>query len=113
MSILSSIKNYTLIKDVKKESGDKNCASKSLDCSPYVLLDKKAGDIVKGQVYDPTKLEVFDNGGMFIIDKSYFKEFQNGGSNNIDEKSNNKLYIFIGIGVLAIGLISYFVIKNK
>lgn len=110
MSTSSSIKNYTLVKDLKKDYGDKNCASKSFDCSPYVLLDKKAGDVLKGQLYDPTRVEIFYNGGIFTVDKTYFKEFQSG---SITPTTNKKLYIGIGISVLAIGIISYFVIKNK
>lgn len=113
MSTSSSIKNYTLVKDLKKDYGDKNCASKSFDCSPYVLLDKKAGDVLRGQLYDPTRLEIFYDGGMFMVDKSYFKEFSNSSTDLGNPKSKKGLYIGIGIGVLAIGVVTFLIIKNR
>jgi hypothetical protein len=100
----------TLIKDIKLERGDKNCLTKTFDCSPYVLLDKKVGETVDGTLIDSSRVQLIYSGTTFVIDKTYFKEFQSG---SITPTTNKKLYIGIGISVLAIGIISYFVIKNK
>jgi hypothetical protein len=100
----------TLIKDIKLERGDKNCLTKTFDCSPYVLLDKKVGETIEGKLLDKQRFQLIYGGTTFVVDKSYFKEFQSG---DIAPTTNKKLYIGIGISVLAIGIISYFVIKNK
>jgi len=100
----------TLIKDIKLERGDKNCLTKTFDCSPYVLLDKKVGETIEGKLLDKQRFQLIYGGTTFVVDKSYFKEFQSGSD---APTTNKKLYIGIGISVLAIGIISYFVIKNK
>lgn len=103
----------TLIKDLKKEFGDKNCASKTFDCSPYVLLDKKSGETVDGKLIDTSRVQLIYGGTTFIVDKSYFKEFSNSSTNLSNTKSKTGLYVGIGIGVLVIGVVTFLVIRNK
>lgn len=106
----------TLIKDLKKEFGDKNCTSKTFDCSPYVLLDKKSGETIDGKLLDSQRVQLIYGGAAFVIDKSYFKEFSNKAFTNTSistTKSKKGLYIGIGIGVIAVGVITFLIIKNK
>lgn len=103
----------TLIKDLKKEFGDKNCASKTFECSPYVLLDKKSGETIDGKLLDSQRVQLIYGGASFVVDKSYFKEFSNSSINLSNTKSKKGLYIGIGIGVLAIGVVTFLIIKNK
>lgn len=115
----------TLIKDLKKEFGDKNCTSKTFDCSPYVLLDKKSGETVEGKLLDSKRVKLIYGGATFVVDKSYFSDFNQSSipstsstdapvSENIDVKKSKKgMYIGIGIGVIAIGVITFLIIKNR
>jgi hypothetical protein len=106
----------TLIKDLRKDYGDKNCLTKTFDCSPYVLLDKKVGETIEGKLLDKQRVQLIYGGTTFVVDKSYFKDFNQGSNSNIytdTKKSNTKLYIGIGAGVLILGVIGFFIIKNK